>query len=217
MKKIIWVFGESGSGRKTLIENILNDKDNIKKELGLENENIMVAKETIEKHNKRIMDTQERTQRDKELLNSVEEFANSNNSILLVKGQYSDLEYNYDSVQNKISNNYPDIDKEFYLLEVKDLDLLYERMINQEWFKNSYEENIAKFPRSWISIAVKHLQNRMNECVEKGYQVTEIDTTDGYIIKNANNQKIKQTVKYIFNINKEEKDSIYNNKPQKKR
>ena len=189
MKKIIWVFGEAGSGRKTLIQNILNNNDNIREELGLTDQNITVAKETIEKHDRRIMDTHETLERNKELLNSIEQFANSDNDILLVKGQYSDLEHGYSSMQTKITKNHPELDKEFYLLEVKDLDLLYERMINQDWFKNNYKKNIERFPKSWISISVNHLKNEINEYEEQGYKVTEIDTTDGYIIENQEPKK----------------------------
>ena len=48
MKKVIWIFGESATGKKTLIENLLNNNSSIRNELGLQNKKIEVLKLTIE-------------------------------------------------------------------------------------------------------------------------------------------------------------------------
>ena len=49
MKKTIWIFGESATGKKTFIENILNGKLNILEDLELNNKKIDFARRTIDK------------------------------------------------------------------------------------------------------------------------------------------------------------------------
>lgn len=39
MRRVIWVFGESATGKSTLINEILNNENNIRLCLGLDNKN----------------------------------------------------------------------------------------------------------------------------------------------------------------------------------
>lgn len=169
MKKIIWIFGQHGSGRSTLIKNILENNNNIREELGITADKIAVSSE----------------QPKISLLQNIHDFINSDEEVLLIKGTVKDMEYIYYNNLKQVANNFPELEKELYLLEVEDLDLLYERLTNTEWFKSNLEENMERFPRNWLDIAVKYMNTTINNYTEYGYQVTEIDTTDGYSINKS--------------------------------
>ena len=49
MKKIVWIFGQPGSGRKTLVKNILNNNEEVKSLLNLTCSSILALDETIKK------------------------------------------------------------------------------------------------------------------------------------------------------------------------
>lgn len=55
----------------------------------------------------------------------------------------------------------PEIEKQIYLLEVKDMDLLYYRIQNKDWFKSNFEKYSSMFPREWIDDAVIGLHKLM--------------------------------------------------------
>ena len=42
MKKILWLLGQPGSGRKTLINNIRDNREDVRKLLGIEDANISI-------------------------------------------------------------------------------------------------------------------------------------------------------------------------------
>ena len=75
MKQVIWVFGESATGKKTFIEHLLRQNDvAFLEDLGLENKNLDVSKVTIlssQDYAREVSNYQERCQK---ILNDVDNF-----------------------------------------------------------------------------------------------------------------------------------------------
>ena len=184
MKRVIWIFGESATGKKTLIENLIGHKDDdLLKQLGLQDKKIEVVKLTIEETNESFDDKNNEIVRNNKILKEVEEFINSDGEILLIKGQANDMDDRYGNTLKAFAEKFPNIEKEIYLLEVKDLDLLYERIINKSWFKEDEERYARMFPRAWIDKAVIKHKIKVESYIQYGFRITEIDSTKDYIIK----------------------------------
>jgi len=190
MKKIIWVFGESATGKKTFIESILNNYNSELKEiLGLNNKKIVAVKRTIEKISTLKNESTGKT-RHQEILDAIKKFVcNSESEILLIKGQSKDMNDKYGNTLRETSLLYPELEKEIYLLEVKDIDLLYNRIVNKEWYKLDIETYSKKYPREcWDNKVIEHRES-VYSYTDLGYKITEIDSTNGYKIYNRSKVK----------------------------
>lgn len=184
MKKVIWIFGESATGKKTLIQNLLNHTNSaIENELGLQDKKIRVLKLTIEETNESFDDKNSETKRKNQILSEIECFTKSDLDVLLIKGQANDMDDRYGNTLRTFAERFPQIDKEILLLEVEDLDMLYERIINKSWFKEDEERYSKMFPRSWIDKAVIKHKNKVKSYKDLGFEIIDIDSTDNFIIK----------------------------------
>lgn len=190
MKKIIWIFGESATGKKTFIENIINKRLEILEDLDLLNKKIDVVKRTIEKNTSSYDDVINEKTRHQIILENIKSFVeNSTYDILLLKGQSNDMDIRYGNTLREVALLYPDIEKEIYLLEVKDMDLLYNRIINKDWFKADFEKYSKVFPREWIDGAVLRHREQVYSYMDLGYEIIDIDSTNGYKLKNISKVK----------------------------
>lgn len=182
MKKIIWVFGESATGKKTFIENILNKSENeLLSDLNLIDEKISVVERTINKNVSSFDDTENEKSRHQQIIESIDYFINnSDDTILLLKGQSNDMDNRYGNTLREVALLFPEIEKEIYLLEVKDMDLLYNRIINKDWFKVDFENYSKMFPREWIDNAVIKHREQVYSYQDLGYKITDMDSTNGY-------------------------------------
>ncbi|MBQ8380021.1 MAG: hypothetical protein IJX34_04305 [Clostridia bacterium] len=187
MKKIIWVFGESATGKKTFIEKVINNSLEISDDLGLSNKRVDVVKETMgDKAPSNDMLFNEK-RRYKILLEDIKSFLeNDNYDVLLLKGQCNDMNDKFGNTLKEVAMLYPQINKEIYFLEVSDLDLLYNRITNKIWFKANPEENSKKFPREWLDDGVKRHKEKVYSYMKFGYKITDIDSTNGYKISKKN-------------------------------
>jgi len=183
MKKVIWIFGESATGKKTLIENLLNNNSSIRSELGLQNKKIEVLKLTIEETNESFDDKNSEVIRNNRILNEVENFTKSDSDVLLIKGQANDMDDRYGNTLRTFAERFSQLDKEILLLEVEDLDLLYNRIINKSWFKEDEERYSKMFPRSWIDKAVVKHRKKVETYKDLGFKIIDIDSTNDFIIK----------------------------------
>ena len=186
MKKIIWIFGESATGKKTFIEKIINNSLEILDDLNLSNKRINVVEKTME-NNAASSDIiiHEETRRQL-ILEDVKKFVeNDNYDILLLKGQCNDMNERFGNTLKEAALLYPELDKEIYLLEVSDMDLLYDRVVNKVWFKANEEENSKRFPREWIDNAVAKHRKKVYSYAELGYKITDIDSTNGYKLSDS--------------------------------
>ena len=182
MKKIIWVFGESATGKKTFIENILN-KSNVEllSDLNLVEEKINVVQRTINKNISSFDDKENEKSRHQQIIENISNFINnSDDTVLLIKGQSNDMDNRYGNTLREVAMLFPEIEKEIYLLEVKDMDLLYNRIQNKDWFKVDFENYSKMFPREWIDGAVIRHREQVYSYQDLGYNITEIDSTNGY-------------------------------------
>lgn len=184
MKKIIWIFGESATGKKTLILDLLKDQNSkIRNILNLSNETISVAQCTIDENNASFDDSSNEKIRKISIMKSIDDFISSDkSSILLIKGQCNDMDERYGNTLKECAISYPNIEKEIYLLEVSDMDLLYNRIINKSWFKEDEERYKKLFPREWIDKAVIKHRKQVEEYHKYGFKITTIDSTNNYNI-----------------------------------
>lgn len=184
-KKIIWVFGESGTGKKTLIENILSNKDNVRNLFDLNNYNIKAVLETILSFEEEIT---QKIDRKKAILKGIDSFLSDTNDILLIKGQIDDLEYeeNNSNKQNTFLESIkqcPNIEKEIYLLEIPNTDILYDRMTHKDWWQSNPEYYANWLPRSKWDTKTEEQRNKLLPFLKYGIDLKVIDTTDGYKIE----------------------------------
>lgn len=184
MKKIIWVFGESATGKKTFILNLLNNKNpQLKQMLGIFDNEVSVSQCTIDENNASFDDVTNEQNRRTEILKSIENFLQSNNnSTLLLKGQCNDMDERYGNTLKECALKYPNVEKSIVLLEVSDLNLLYNRIINKDWFKEDEERYSKLFPRQWIDNAVIKHRKQVMDYEKYGYKITTIDSTNEYRI-----------------------------------
>lgn len=184
MKKIIWIFGESATGKKTLILDLLhNPNSEIRKNLGLSKESISVAQCTIDENNASFDDSLNEKIRNNAIIKTIDEFIKSNeSSVLLLKGQCNDMDERYGNTLKECAITYPNIAKEIFLLEVQDMDLLYNRIINKSWFKEDEERYKKLFPREWIDRAVIKHRKQVEDYGKYGFKITTIDSTNNYNI-----------------------------------
>ena len=185
MKKIIWIFGESATGKKTLIENLINQSDKeLITELKLSDLKLDVVKRTINKDISSFNDKSNEKSRHEQIIEAITRFTISDNDVLLIKGQSNDMDNRYGNTLRKVAILYPEIEKEIYLLEVKDMDLLYSRIQNKDWFKLDFENYSKTFPREWIDGAVIRHREQVYSYMDLGYKITDIDSTNGYKLSN---------------------------------
>jgi len=182
MKKIIWVFGESATGKKTFIENILNKNNaELLSDLNLVEEKINVVQRTINKNVSSFDDKENEKSRHQQIIDNISNFINnSDDTVLLIKGQSNDMDNRYGNTLREVAMLFPEIEKEIYLLEVKDMNLLYNRIQNKDWFKVDFEKYSKMFPREWIDNAVIRHREQVYSYQDLGYNITDIDSTNGY-------------------------------------
>lgn len=159
MKKIIWLFGQSATGKKTLINKLLARDTKALDELGLENKKIVACKNTII-DDKQVLPTKpdnftyddKTLEKDNEYFNQEKaknrrscimtdalSFLNSNNDILLIKGQDNDIwPHRGDIVKYFLSNfaSRDDVEIDVYILMVENDEIWFQRIAKKEWFKN---------------------------------------------------------------------------------
>ncbi len=197
MKKVVWLFGQSGSGRRTLVNNVIHDNKEAKKALDLDYDNIdfvMLPYKTIyafENHVSLI-------NRKATILSSIEEFSKSNKDVLLIFGEFVDFIKIEVSLLHEAIDNNPDLDNQIFFLNPSDMHVLHERLKAQDWYKENEKENSYRFQFAWLEVAVSYMRDSLNKYKDLGYKVYEVDTLDGYKIDKPktlelkNNEKIDQ-------------------------
>lgn len=184
MKKIIWVFGESATGKKTLIEYLMNKPESeLAIDLGLGNVKIDVVKQTITSNVASFDDKKNEQNRHIQITEKIKEFANTEEySVLLIKGQTNDMDEKYGNTLRTSALLHPELEREILLLEASNLDALYERIVNKDWFQADKEKYSEMFPREWLDKSVMKHREKVYSYETLGYEITEIDTTNGYKI-----------------------------------
>ena len=162
---------------------MLNDNSSSRSELGLQNKKIDVLNLTIEETNESFDDKNSEIIRNNKILSEIENFTKSDSDVLLIKGQANDMDDRYGNTLRIFAERFPQLDKEILLLEVENLDLLYNRIINKSWFKEDEERYSKMFPRSWIDKAVVKHRKKVESYKDLGFEIINIDSTNDFIIK----------------------------------
>lgn len=161
-KKIIWVFGESATGKLTLINNLYNNDDNTLTDFNMNNKKICVSDITLEdrKSNYGFIDDnsyddslmeednlyfkKERAlQRRSAIMLDIETFLKSDNDILLIKGQVNDMNIKRGNIIGNFLNKYygiENVDIEVFILQVTDEEELKKRIVSKPWFNEMSDE-----------------------------------------------------------------------------
>ena len=159
MKKIIWVFGESATGKLTLINKLYNGDVDTINTFNMNNEKISISEITLEDRNhdkyNYIVDNnnyddslmeeeglyfnkEKELLRRKGIMSDTEEFLNNDSDILLIKGQVNDMNIKRGNIIGNFLGKYAsrnDIEIEVYILQVTDNDILKKRIESKPWFK----------------------------------------------------------------------------------
>ena len=187
MNKIIWIFGLPGSGRKRFVEAIKDNKDNLADKLELNNSNIYVINK-VPALNAMTSSWQEKNNRIDVLIDSIKQ-EDSNERIVIIYGSLADLDMNNKEIIPRVAEHHPNYQTELIVLSPSDNDILYDRLTKTEWFK-SEKEFKYRYPRTWLDVATQHITKSAKRVAEEeGFKYTEIDSTQGFIIKN-NERKI---------------------------
>lgn len=159
MKKIVWIFGQSATGKKTLINKLLASDTKTLEELDWQNKKIVACQNTII-DNKTVMPTKDdcfvyddtSMQEDNAYFNrnnaknrracimtDTQNFLKSSDDILLIKGQDNDIwPHRGDIVKYFLANfaNREDTEIDVYILTVENDEIWQQRIAKKEWFKN---------------------------------------------------------------------------------
>ena len=181
MKKIIWLFGQPGAGRSTFINSFNNDSNDTKKLLGVSSDNISIIDFPYDRENSSANYGYLNNRRIS-IYSDIKNFIDNDNEVIIINGEYVDYSDINNGIMKKIQTDFPDINKEILILNPSDLDELYNRMINTDWFKSDYQRNIHKYPKDWLNFAVNYMKKSLLEYEKIGYKVTEVDTLDGYSV-----------------------------------
>lgn len=188
MKKLIMVFGQPGSGRKTLIENI-NSDTSIRKVLGISDESIFYKEFPYNRDD--LYEPETSTIRFNAIYECIFNFIKDDKDTLIIPGEFPDFEKKDNSILKKVSDDFPNLAKEIVLLCSGDLDVAYNRLKETDWFKANYKKNLGKYTSDWFVFSVDYMKKGLFSYQELGYKVTEIDTTNGYSIIKQNDLKVK--------------------------
>lgn len=159
MKKIIWIFGESATGKLSFINNLYNGDINTVNTFNMNNKKISISEITLEDRNHDKYDNtadieqyddplmeednlyfskENALLRRKGIMYDIENFLNSDSEILLIKGQVNDLNVRRGNIIGNFLDRYAnrtDLEIEVYILQVTDKEVLKNRIESKPWFK----------------------------------------------------------------------------------
>ena len=163
MKKIIWVFGESATGKLTLINNLYYYDEDTLTTFNMNGMKICVSDITLEDRNSNydfiddnnsyddsLMEEENlyfkkarALQRRSGIMLDIETFLKSDNDILLIKGQVNDMNIKRGNIIGNFLNKYygiENIDIEVFILQVTDEEELKKRIVSKPWFNEMSDE-----------------------------------------------------------------------------
>ena len=201
MKKIVWVFGESATGKKTLIDKLSNHDEEVLNTFNMNNKKIVTSEITLKDNSSYIdvidnnfyddslMDednlyfSREKAKRRRSyILHDVDKFINGNSDILLIKGQINDLRINRGNTINYFLKKYSDMKDlqiEVILLKVDDENELKRRLENKSWFKRIEDENEKVRLRKDLLLKQKaHIEEVINTFSDYNVPITIYESLD---------------------------------------
>ena len=170
--KIVWVIGESATGKATFIKYVVNNPEcELLRILGYNNSKIIpvIDNEASSYERIRIKDTVV------DLLNK------ETDAVILIKWQAVDsILMQYGDTLRKLAAETPDIPREIILLSVES-DILYSRVQRKSWWNNPNDLD-SYYTQERQDERIMEIKNHVKELSELGFKIIEIDSTDGYKI-----------------------------------
>ncbi len=194
MKKVIWIFGESATGKETLVNSLYNQNSEILNMFNLNNQRITYSKITIVDHDNEdygeaiddniyddsLMDqdneyfSQAKAKRRRScIMSDIKRFISDDNDVLLIKGQINDLRVNRGNIVDYYLKQYgdnPNIKTEVIILKVDDYNELRRRLECKSWFRKLTNE---KEKQRLLEKTPINQQNHIEEVINsfKDYEI----------------------------------------------
>ncbi len=192
MKKIIWIYGQSATGKKTLINKLLNGNAKALEELDLQNKHIVACQNTIVDDKlvlPKMVDAfiydDSKMQEDNEYFNrdnaknrracimtDTLDFLQSSADILLIKGQDNDIWTGRGDIVKyfleKFANR-DDLEIEVYILMVENDEIWQQRITSKQWFQKF--SNKAEVMRNMLAERNTKKHERRVSAVFKDYNI----------------------------------------------
>lgn len=164
MKKIIWVFGESATGKRTLINNLYDGDEKTLNTFDMQDKKIDISAITVEdsdlsrytnvvdnniyddslmEDDNLYFNRENAIKRRKCIMYDTDNFINSDDDILLIKGQINDVNVRRGDILNYFLNKYcgyQNLEIETFILQVANKEELAQRVQTKEWFKEMTDE-----------------------------------------------------------------------------
>lgn len=133
MKEVIWFFGSSTAGKKTLIEKVLATPDSFRNKLGIETKIIKANKESL-------MWVSKKNHAERPGLVDIlkEDFKNESDVAVLVKGQSSDLK---NELLNKLATYTPEIKQKIIFVYTEPHEALERIKEHRTWYTPDMTED----------------------------------------------------------------------------
>lgn len=164
MKRIIWIFGESATGKLTLINNLYNGDINTLNIFNMSGKKISISEITLEDRNSDYGTIEDNTYYDDSLMEEdnlyfnkkealqrrtgimydTDNFIKSANDILLIKGQVNDMNLKRGNIIGNFLNKYSGLENlriEAFVLQVTNEEELKRRIESKTWFKELDNED----------------------------------------------------------------------------
>lgn len=169
MNRLIWFFGCSASGKKTLIEKIYNNNNPIlNSDLNINLKNTIILKDSINYISKNSNDNIN----DKrfEIINEVVDICNRNdNVIVLIKGQNFDIRNNFfEKIKERLLKSNTSFEIVYVVASKKNL---LKRIVTKDWYDNS--RNNDEYVKS-----IKRSLDYMK--LFKNYKITYVKSNSNY-------------------------------------
>ena len=213
MKKIIWIFGESATGKLTLINKLYNGDIETINTFHMNNKKIQISEITLEdrSHDKYksieeidhyddslmeedglYFNRENALLRRKGIMYDTENFLNSDASVLLIKGQINDMDFKRGNIVKYFLDKYANRKEiEVYVLQVTDQDELKNRIKSKPWFINfSNKEEKEKLLNEIPTNQEEHKEKVINSFSNYDIPIKVIESlTNSYKLKDVINQK----------------------------
>ena len=188
MKKIIWIFGESATGKLTLINNLYNSDIDTVNTFNMNNKKFSISEITLEDRNHDKYDNvvdiyryddslmeedglyfnkENALLRRKGIMYDIENFLNGDSDVLLIKGQVNDMNIKRGNIVGIFLDQYAnrnDLEIEVYILQVTDKDILKNRIESKPWFKEFTHQEEKDRLLSEIPIKQEKHKNDVINC-----------------------------------------------------
>ena len=205
MKKIIWIFGESATGKLTFINNLYNGDENTLNTFNMLNKKIDICKVTLEdrvqetynecyidpnEYDDSMMDNdnlyfnrQRAIHRRSFIIKDVESFLQNDSDVLLIKGQENDMNPKRGDIINNFLvrySNIKDVEIDVIILQVTDEKEHKKRIENKPWFKAMSDEQEKQRLLNAIPLKKEiHKQKVINSFIGNCNNIYTVESLDG--------------------------------------